>query len=162
MNAVVFEAAAAEVADRELEALLHAVYVEGGFTRSEDASAALAAEAVRARGRLFFVRRESCLAGMAILVEPSSPARRIAERDEAELQLMAVSASYRGSGVGAALLEAVMSAARVGGYRAMVLWTQPTMLAAHRLYERAGFLRARTRDFTRADGTPFWVYEAAL
>lgn len=144
--------------DEALAALLHRVYVGGGFTDADVAETAFTPEAVRARGLLLCARAEGgALAGTVIVVPPGSPARRLAAPDEAEMQLLAVDPAQRGRGVGAALVRAAIRAAREAGYRGMVLWTQPTMHAAHRLYEQAGFARSPGEDFARG-GRAFQVY----
>jgi ribosomal protein S18 acetylase RimI-like enzyme len=98
---------------------------------------------------------------MVIVVTPDSPARKIAAQDEAEMHLLAVAPEHRSAGVGRALVEAAVQSARSKGFGKMVLWTQPTMKDAHRLYERAGFTRAPARDFENA-GRSFWVFERIL
>ncbi len=66
------------------------------------------------------------------------------------MHLLAVSPEHRGTGLGSRLVRAALDAAAVVHsdvqFARMVLWTQPTMHAAHRLYERAGFVRAKERD----------------
>ena len=154
---------AALVTDDELEGLLWAVYVQGGFTDSDLAATLFAAPAVRARGELIVARdaADGRSIGMVIIVDPWSLARRLAEPDEAEMHLLAVVASDRGRGVGGRLVGAAQSAAKARGFSRMVLWTQPTMHAAHRLYERNGFSRAEHRDWQRGDRT-FLVFQKAL
>lgn len=150
------------VDDERLVALLREVYVGGGFTNPDLASSAFTPAAVRARGCLLCAWDDSgALAGMVIVVPPDSPARRLAGPDEAEPHLMAVAQNRRRAGIGDALLRAALARARSAGYRACVLWTQPTMLAAHRLYERAGFSRSPSEDFERA-GRAFQVYRTPL
>ena len=147
------------VRDDELEELLRDVYVGGGFTDAQVASTLFAAAAVRARGQVLAARdRDGALAGMIIVVPPESPGRRLAEVHEAELQLLAVRAARRATGLGRRLVEAALAELRRLGLRHVVLWTQPTMYAAHRLYERCGFVRAPIRDFER-EARVFWVYE---
>jgi ribosomal protein S18 acetylase RimI-like enzyme len=46
----------------------------------------------------------------------------------------------RGRGVGAALVAAVLDAARQAGYHDMLLDTLPTMTGAIKLYQAAGFV----------------------
>jgi len=78
-----------------------------------------------------------------------------------ELHLLAVEPDRRNSGIGAALVDAGLRAAIADSYRQVVLWTQSTMLAAQRLYERAGFVRAPSRDWQR-DGRLYLVFERSL
>jgi ribosomal protein S18 acetylase RimI-like enzyme len=146
----------------QIEALLRRVYVEAGFTDPKVAATAFTAEAVLGRGQLLVVRDAAgALSGMVIVVTPDSPARKIAAPDEAEMHLLAVAPERRSAGVGRALVDAAVDAARSKGFGKMVLWTQPTMKEAHRLYARSGFTRAPARDFENA-GRSFWVYERAL
>jgi len=144
--------------DDELVALLRCVYVGGGFTDADVADVVFTPEAIRARGQLLCARGiRGTLMGTVMVVPPDSPARRLAANDEAEMHLLAVGEDCRGLGVGSALVDAAVAAARRAGYRGMVLWTQPTMVGARRLYDRAGFSRSRSEDFKR-HGRSFHVY----
>ncbi len=156
-----------EIADETLEALLWRAYVDGGFTAPEVASVAFAAAAVRARGEVLVAWQCGVAAapvGVVVVVPPTSGARKIARADEVEMHLLAVDASCRGHGLGRLLVErALVEGARVGG-KQMVLWTQPAMHAAQRLYASSGFLRAPARDaaITAATQREFLVYERPL
>jgi ribosomal protein S18 acetylase RimI-like enzyme len=55
------------------------------------------------------------------------------------------------------LLEALCTDARARCATAIVLSTQPSMRAAHRLYSEAGFRRAPARDWKRPDGREYWA-----
>ena len=155
-----------EVSDAELEALLRRVYVEGGFTPRELATSLFSPAAVRARGALLVARGEPGreLLGTVIVVPPTSPARRIAESDECEMHLLAVLSEHRGRGVGARLVEAAVATARQDGWKQMVLWTQPSMHSAQRLYEAHGFVRVPARDdeMTKKTGRTFLVFARSL
>ena len=136
-------------ADAALEALLHEAFVRGGFTDAILAPMLLAA-AVRSRGDVLVAReRSDDLLGTVTLVAPRSPARRIATPEEFELHLLCVRPDARRRGIGEALVHDALRRAKAEGARGVVLWTQPTMEAAQRLYVRCGFARDENADFSR-------------
>jgi GNAT superfamily N-acetyltransferase len=148
--------------DEDLTALLRRVYVNGGFTDANRADVVFTPTAIRARGRLLCaVGNDGSLMGTVVVVFPGSPARQLASMDEAEMHLLAVDERHRGQGVGGALVLAAVEVAKQYGLKGMVLWTQPTMLAAHRLYEQAGFALSAHEDFERS-GRAFRVYRRSF
>ncbi|XP_033920788.1 N-acetyltransferase family 8 member 3-like [Melopsittacus undulatus] len=81
---------------------------------------------------------DGAVVGM-VAVEPPEDA---AERAEAlELKRLSVSREHRGSGIGAALCQEVLSFTRARGVGAVVLSTSMVQVPAQRLYERHGFRR---------------------
>ena len=82
--------------------------------------------------------------------------------DEAEIRALAVAPDGQGKGTGSMLLRAAIERAARGGVRHLVLLTQPEMLAAQRLYRRAGFRRLPGRDWSPAPGATLLAYGLRL
>ena len=81
---------------------------------------------------------------------------------EAEIRALAVRPRARGSGLGKALVAAVMALAGRQGVRRLLLLSQTDMKAAHHLYEEAGFTRLPERDWSPEPGTILLAYELWL
>lgn len=87
----------------------------------------------------------------------------IARCGEAEFRMLAVAEQARGRGAGEALVRACVERARsVEGCRRLVLSTQHGMLAAHRIYERMGFVRTPDRDWEPVPGITLLTYALEL
>jgi hypothetical protein len=56
----------------------------------------------------------------------------------------------------------VLELARQAGIRRLVLWTQPSMGSARRLYEALDFERAPSRDLAAGPRRPMLVYQKDL
>ena len=150
-----------KIDDIELSELLTQVYVAGGYTEPDEAVSLFEASAVRKRGMLIGAREthQLQLAGIVIVVPPDSPARRLAQNNEAEIHLLGVKPEYRRHGLGRLLVESAIARAKHSGYTKIILWTQNSMDSAQKLYEVMGFIHVD--DITR-NGRDFKVYEMAL
>lgn len=85
-----------------------------------------------------------------------------ADDGEAVIRMLVTDPSARGRGVGAALVDSCLEAARDAGRLVVRLSTAPTMTAAHRIYERVGFTRTPERDWSPEPGVDLLTYVLAL
>jgi ribosomal protein S18 acetylase RimI-like enzyme len=82
--------------------------------------------------------------------------------EEAAFRMLVVDPAARGRGVGELLVQTCLERARAAGKRRMVLSTDPSMTAAHRLYERLGFTRLPERDWSPLPGVNLRAYARDL
>jgi ribosomal protein S18 acetylase RimI-like enzyme len=82
------------------------------------------------------------------LALPGTRLANVGRPDETEVRMLAVSDDARGRGIGHALMEACESRSRAEGVVAVVLSTEPDMVAAQHLYVRRGYVRVPDRDWT--------------
>jgi ribosomal protein S18 acetylase RimI-like enzyme len=81
---------------------------------------------------------------------------------EAVIRMLVVDPDVRGAGAGEALVRACIDAATQDGCRLVRLSTQPGMAAAHRLYERLGFVRTPSYDWSPVPGVDLLGYVLTL
>lgn len=102
------------------------------------------------------------LLGTVVYAAPGSPWRDLAAGDEAEFRMLATLPSARGRGVGESLVRTCIQRASRAGAPRLVLSTGQEMLAAHRLYERLGFIRTPERDWRPRPDMEFLLRAYAL
>jgi GNAT superfamily N-acetyltransferase len=100
--------------------------------------------------------------GSLTVAKPGTRYAEIAQPGELEFRMLAVSKRARGLGVGGALVRAVIDEARSGDFDAVALTTMFSMVDAHRLYERLGFVGVPERDWATHDGLQLFVMRLAL
>jgi GNAT superfamily N-acetyltransferase len=109
---------------------------------------------------------EGHLLGGVTFTPSGGPMAEPARAGEAEIRMLAVAKAHRGHGIGKALVRACMDRARAtAGCHTLVLSTQQTMHAAHRVYERLGFTRTPDRDWNpvpHLDDIQLLTYELPL
>lgn len=148
--------------DQEMELLLKSVFVGEGFADKSLADKLFAASEVKKRGTIFFAKSSTNkLLGMIICAAPPNPACRVAQTDEVELQLFAIHKNLRGQGISFALIDASEQHAIFLGFKKVVLSTQPTMKAAHKVYTRHNYVRNPDRDW-QGNEIRFLVYEKSI
>jgi DNA-binding MarR family transcriptional regulator/N-acetylglutamate synthase-like GNAT family acetyltransferase len=95
--------------------------IVGAFAQAHDAT----------RERGFIAELDGRRAGCVFCVRQDD--------ETAKLRILLVEPWARGHGIGARLVDECIDFARTAGYRRMVLWTNDVLVAARRIYERAGF-----------------------
>lgn len=117
-------------------------------TLSDGYAAELGDVASRAGDALLLVAEVDgeVVGSVAYVPDSHSPLAEWLGPGEAGIRMLAVAPQAQGAGAGAALVEACVERATAGGRSALALYSTEAMHSAHRLYLRAGFVRAVERD----------------
>ncbi|MEV0409905.1 GNAT family N-acetyltransferase [Streptomyces sp. NPDC050448] len=103
------------------------------------------------------------LLGGVTFAPPGSRMADLAGPGEAEFRMLTVARAGRGRGAGEALVRACIQRARaIEGVTRLVLSTQAASPAAHRIYERLGFVRTPERDWSPVPTVPLLTYALEL
>lgn len=81
---------------------------------------------------------------------------------DAVVRMLAVSPAERGAGIGEALVRSCLDLARSAGCTVVRLSSQQDMTAAHRLYDRIGFVRTPSLDWSPVPGLQLRTYALPL
>lgn len=101
---------------------------------------------------LVAVNGDGAVLGTVTVVHPGTIFAEISQPGELEFRMLAVDPAQRGRGIGEVLLRAVLERGRDLGVSRVVMCSAKNMTAAHRLYERHGFTRLPSRDFSPVPG----------
>lgn len=139
-------------------ALIASVFVGEGFVSRERNDRGCRRELLESGGTVltaFDASDPARVLGVVVLAHRGGPLNLLARDDEAEFRMLAVDPAGRGKGLGELLVQACIDrgARPPWSARAVVLWTQPTMHAAQRLYEKMGFVRVPERDAVMPPGS---------
>ena len=142
--------------------LTAAVYRGEGYS-SADYEPALRDVASRAASATVLVaEQEGRVVGAVTLATRGGEWAEQAVAGEAVIRMLVVAPQARGSGTGEALVRACLEAARADGCTLVRLSSQEDMTAAHRLYERLGFVRTPSFDWSPVPGLQLRTYALPL
>jgi ribosomal protein S18 acetylase RimI-like enzyme len=139
----------------------------GVYRDEELAPAAYLSQLADVAGRaehaeLLVARDVETVVGSVALVLAGEFGEITSSEEEAAFRMLVVDPVTRGRGVGELLVRTCLARARAAGKRRMVLSTDPRMTAAHRLYERLGFVRLPERDWSPLPGVRLMAYALEL
>ncbi len=145
----------------EVGLLTERIYRAGGFT-NEAYSAVLLDGASRVADAIVVVAvLDGRLVASATAAPAGTPYAAMARDGELEVRMLGVADEARRRGIADRLMDAVEDLARERGLGGVILSTEPGMRAAHRLYERRGYVRRPDRD-RRAGGFTLLAYRKDL
>lgn len=129
-----------------------------------DYAAVLADVASRVRHAevLVAVSDDGVVLGSVTNVPTGGEYGELARENESEFRMLAVAPEAQGRGVGAALVRACVDDARRRGRDAVVLSSDVLMTTAHRMYDRLGFVRDPSRDWSPVPGVDLRAYRMDL
>ncbi len=105
---------------------------------------------------------DEMLGCVTFVADVSSPWAELLEADESAIRMLGVDPAAQGRGIGQALVGACVERATQLGRLGLFLHSTPWMVAAHRLYERNGFVRVPKRDWSPTPEVPLIAYRLEL
>ncbi|AYV29847.1 GNAT family N-acetyltransferase [Streptomyces sp. CJ_13] len=114
-------------------------------------------------GEVIVATLDGVLLGGVTFAPPGSRMADVAGPGEAEFRMLAVDRAGRGKGAGEALVRACAERAlAIEGVNRLLLSTRAQSPAAHRIYERLGFVRTPERDWSPVPTVPLLTYALEL
>ena len=143
-------------------ALTASVYCGEGFS-SADYEPALRDVGSRAATATVLVGEAAGrIVGAVTVATRGGPWAEQAVSGEAVIRMLVVAQDARGTGAGEALVRACLDVAREDGCALVRLSSQEDMTSAHRLYERLGFVRTPSFDWSPVPGLLLRTYALPL
>jgi ribosomal protein S18 acetylase RimI-like enzyme len=102
------------------------------------------------------------LGGVTYVADERSPYAEHSVDGAASIRMLAVDGSVRRSGAGEALVRECIDRARADGRAEVFLHSTPWMTAAHRLYEKLGFVRDPAHDWDVSPEIQLWAFRLPL
>jgi len=150
-------------ADHEaIRELTVGVYVGDGLASAGYLPELANVEARAAATEMLVAEVDGHVVGAVALAAQGGPYAENAGPGEAVFRMLVVERAARGRGIAEALVRACLIRAAELGATAMVISSQPQMAAAHRLYERLGFRREPSRDWSPRPGVDLLAYTRPL
>lgn len=143
-------------------ALTRAAYEDDGLVGPDYAEVLGDARTRAAQATLLVAVLDGAVVGTVTFALGGTPYAERSAESEAEIRMLGTSAAARGRGAGTALTTRCVELAREAGCSAVRLSTQPEMRAAHRIYERMGFVRTPERDWSPVPGVDLLTYVLTL
>lgn len=142
--------------------LTAAVYLGEGFSSTEYEPQLRDVAGRVAGAEVLVAVLDERLVGTTTLATDRSPWAEQSVDGEAVIRMLAVDARARGAGVGEALVRYCLQRAEEAGCTMVRLSSQEDMTAAHRLYDRLGFTRTPSFDWSPIPGLRLRTYALPL
>ena len=138
------------------------VYRDEGFSSPEYEPHLRAVASRAASATVLVAEVDGTLAGAVTIATRGGEWAEQSAPGEAVIRMLVVDPSVRGAGTGEALVRACLDQARADGCSLVRLSSQEGMTAAHRLYERLGFVRTPSFDWSPEPGLQLRTYALPL
>lgn len=146
----------------QVAALTADVYAGEGLTTPEYVPALRDVASRVASAAVLVAERDGRVVGAVAAATRGGEWAEQAVPGEAVIRMLVVDAVARGGGIGEALVRACLDRARADGCTLVRLSSQREMTAAHRVYERLGFVRTPSFDWSPVPGLLLLTYALPL